>query len=116
MGREHRPRPIISRCRLRTAACRPIEVAPQLAAVGGVAQLAERLGLDLADALARDAELAPDLLQRAEAAVLQAVAQLDDAALAVGEALQRVADLALEELLRGQVDRRGHRLVLDEVA
>src|SRR3954464_12328786 len=101
---------------LLTADCRLIEVPPQLAAVGWVAQLAQRLGLDLPDALAGDAELAPDLLQRAEAAILQPEAELDDPALAVGQALERVADLALEELLRGQVERRGHRLVFDEVA
>ena len=37
----------------------------ELLAAAGVAQLAQRLGLDLADALARDVELLADLLERA---------------------------------------------------
>ena len=37
-----------------------------------MAQLAQRLGLDLADAFARDVELLADLLERAGTAVLDA--------------------------------------------
>ncbi len=47
----------------------------QLLAAAGVAQLAQGLGFDLADALAGDVELLADLLQRAGAAVLEAEAQ-----------------------------------------
>ena len=47
-----------------------------------MAQLAQRLRLDLADALAGDAELAADLLERAAAAVFEAEAQLQHLALA----------------------------------
>ena len=95
---------------------RLIEVAAELAAVARVAQLAQRLGLDLADALAGDAELAADLFERAELAVLQAEAKDDDFALALGELAQRVANLRLEQLLRGELERVRHRLVFDEVA
>src|SRR5918912_2447349 len=62
-----------------------IEVVAQLARAGGVAQLAQRLGLDLADPLAGDAELAADLLQRPLAAVLQPEAQLQHPPLAAGQ-------------------------------
>src|SRR5258708_27397646 len=48
-----------------------LEKAPQLLGPRRVAQLAERLGLDLADALARDREVLPDLLQGVLAAVGQ---------------------------------------------
>ena len=47
----------------------------QLLAAAGVAELAQRLGLDLADALARDVELLAHFLERAGAAVLDAEAQ-----------------------------------------
>ena len=49
-------------------------------------QLGHRLGLDLADALAGEAELLADLLQRARLPVLEAEAQLDDLALALASA------------------------------
>ena len=44
----------------------------------GVAQFAQRLGFDLADAFARDGELLADFFERVLAAVLQAEAHLDD--------------------------------------
>ena len=56
-----------------------------------MAQAAERLGFDLAHALARDAHLAPDLLQRVRLAVEQAVAQLQDAHLARREHVEDFA-------------------------
>ena len=48
-----------------------------------MAQFAQDLGLDLADALAGDFELVGHFFERALFAVGQAVAQFDDAALAV---------------------------------
>ena len=59
-----------------------LQVVLELAAARGVAQLAQRLGFDLADALARHVELLAHLLERAGAAVLQAEAQLQHAPLA----------------------------------
>ena len=53
-------------------------------------QLCKRLALDLADTLARDAELATDLLERARMAVLQAEAQADDLAFALGKAVEHL--------------------------
>src|SRR6266508_6102356 len=76
--------------------CRPpqsIQVAAQLLAQVRVAQLAKRHRLDLADALARNAKLGPDLLQRAVAPVVEAVAKLDHLAFALGQLLQYFLDL-----------------------
>ena len=53
-----------------------IQEIPQLLGAAGVAQLAQGLGLDLADTLTGDVELLADLLQGAGAAVHDAEAQL----------------------------------------
>ena len=50
-----------------------------------MAHLAQRLGLDLADALARDLELLADLFKRAAVAVGEAEAELEHAAFAFRE-------------------------------
>ena len=60
----------------------------ELLAAGGVAQLAQRLRLDLADALTGDIELLADLLKRAGTAVLDAEAQLEHLLLTRGERAQ----------------------------
>src|SRR4051794_32365151 len=69
----------------------------ELLRLGEALQLLQRLVLDLADALARHVERAPDLVQRARVLAAQAVAELEDAALAVGEVLQRLAQRLLRE-------------------
>src|SRR4051794_12823356 len=61
------------------------EVVPKLTGVLRMAQFGERLGLDLAHPLPRDAEHDSHLLERARLAVRQAVAQLDHLALALAE-------------------------------
>src|SRR5450759_532795 len=66
-----------------------LQVVPQLARTARVAQLPQRLRLDLTDALAAHVKLLADLLMGASAAVLQAEAQLEHSALAAG---QRVED------------------------
>src|SRR5580704_8381380 len=79
-------------------------------------QLADGLGLDLADAFAGHLEDAAHLFQGVGVTVTQAVTQLDNLALAVGERLEDHVDLVLEHLLRGRVDRAVAPLVLDEIA
>src|SRR5829696_3575885 len=62
---------------------------PQRRQLAHPAEPAERARLDLAHALRGDPELAPDLAQRRRLAAGDAVAQLDDLALAVGQLVQR---------------------------
>src|SRR5512143_3116701 len=99
--------------------CPPLMVvgeALELAAAAGVLELAQGLGLDLADALARHLELLADLLERVLVAVAQAEAHLEDPALALRERLEGLLDLLLEVDVDDRVGRRGDELVLDEVA
>ena len=64
--------------RPRRAPLLAVEVVAELLAAVGVAQLGQRLGLDLADPLAGDAELLAHLLERAGLAVVEAEAQPHD--------------------------------------
>src|SRR5262245_35591147 len=93
-----------------------LQIVSEFVDVLRAAQLAQRLDFDLTGALAREAELAPNLFERAHAAVVEAETQTDRPALAVGQALQRVRDLELQQLAAGGVQRRHHTTVLDEVA
>src|SRR3954452_1392657 len=79
-------------------------------------QLLQRLILDLANALARDVEGAPDLVERARMLAAQPVAELEHAALAVGEILERLAERLLGEDLRGPLVGGLGPLVGDELA
>src|SRR5829696_1578626 len=79
-------------------------------------ELLERLVLDLADALARHVERAPDLVERARVLPAQAVAELEHPPLAVGEVLQRLAQRLLGEDLGGALVGRLGPLVGDELA
>src|SRR5262245_20500310 len=72
---------------------------PELAAPRGMAQLAQRVRLDLADALAGEAELLADLLERPRPAVLEAEPQPEHPLLAALEAVEDLRDLLLEELI-----------------
>src|SRR5438874_2305454 len=56
---------------------RLLQVVLELAASGWVAQLAQRLGLDLADALTGDVEFLADLLERPGAAVFKPEPELE---------------------------------------
>src|SRR5882672_6897859 len=79
-------------------------------------QLLQRLVLDLADALARDVERPPDLVERARVLAAEPVAQLQHAPLAVGEVLQRLAQGLLGKDLGRALVRRLGALVGDELA
>ena len=81
-----------------------------------MAQLAQRLRLDLADPLAGHVELLADLLERAGTPVLEAEPELQHAPLAAGERVEDRLDLLLEQLMRGGLGRRQRAAILDEVA
>src|SRR5438093_504697 len=65
----------------------------ELARARGLAQLAQGLGFDLANALAGDGKRASNLLQRVLRAVLQAKAHLRNLLLAWGEGAQHLRGL-----------------------
>src|SRR5665213_3972957 len=92
------------------------EEAAQLFRARRVPQLAQRLRLDLANALARDVELLADLFQRVVGVHLDAEAHPQHLRLARRQRVEDVlADIAQARVDRG-VGRRHRRLVLDEVA
>src|SRR6478735_2888992 len=92
------------------------EVVLELAASGRVAQLAQRLGLDLADPLAGDVELLADLLEGPGTPVLEAEAELEHAPLATGQRVEDGLDLLLEQLVRRRFGGSQRPPILDEVA
>jgi hypothetical protein len=63
-------------------------VVAQLLGFVEVLELLERLALDLADALVRDVEPAPDLVECARVLAAEAVAQLEHAPLAVPRSIR----------------------------
>src|SRR5437899_11339963 len=87
----------------------------ELLSLGEALELLERLVLDLADALARDVERPPDLVERARVLAVEPVAKLEHATLPVrkrGEdPLQR---LLTHRNLGGLVGQR-HVLVREEM-
>ena len=85
-------------------------------AAAGVAQFAQRLGFDLADALARDREVLADFFERVLAAVLQAEAHLDDLLFARRERLQHLRGLLPQVQIDHRVGGRDPVLVDDEIA
>ena len=93
-----------------------LEVVLELPAPGRVAELAERLRLDLADPLAGDVELLAHLLEGPGAPVLEPEPELQHAPLAAGQRVEDRLDLLLEELVRGRLGRGQRPAVLDEVA
>src|SRR5262249_40820434 len=88
----------------------------QVQARRGLPQLAQRARLELADALAGDPELLPDLLERPRGLAVQAEPPLDDEAHPRLERAQRLLELDGSHV----VGRRGlgplDVLVLDQVA
>src|SRR5262245_45851119 len=80
-----------------------------------MAELAERLRLDLPDALARDGEALADFLERVLRAFADAKAHLDDALLARRERLEDVVRLLLEVEVDHRIGRRHDVRVWDEI-
>jgi predicted ATPase/class 3 adenylate cyclase len=76
----------------------------------------ERAVFDLADALARDAERTPDLLERERLAAEQAVAELDHLPVPVRQRIERPLHVLPSERERRRVERGLGAVVLDEVA
>src|SRR3954451_3077161 len=87
----------------------------ELQRLAGVLQLRERARLDLAHALARDADLGADRLERHRLPRRQAVAQLEHAALAPLELLERLLEVDRAEVVRDLLEGSVVELVLDEV-
>ena len=81
-----------------------------------MAELGQSLGLDLADALARDAKLAADFLERTGMSVDKAKAQLDNLALTIGKRVEHLGELLLQHGEAGCIGRNDSLGVLDKVA
>src|SRR5262249_9117751 len=84
-------------------------------AVELVRELAQRLPLELADTLTRDAELLADLLERDRLAV-EAVPHLDDPPLPLGQLLDRAPDGLAADGIRSVLRRIGHGRIAEQVA
>ena len=80
-----------------------------------MAQLAQRLGFDLPDALPGDAKLLAHFLQRVPLTVNQPEPHLQHLPLSLAERVQDRLHLLLEQLPRGRVYWTQHCLVLNEV-
>src|SRR6266567_8932787 len=96
--------------------CLLIQVILELAAAAGMAQLAQGLSFDLANAFAGHMELFAHLFQGTAAAIIQAKAQLQHLALALGQAIEHILHLLFEQLMAGGIRRRQGRVILDEIA
>src|SRR5260370_1446665 len=81
-----------------------------------VTQLAQRFGLDLANALAGDVVHLADFFESALVTIHQSETHFENAPLAFSEARQHVAQLFLEQAIAGYIRRIFRRLVLDEIA
>src|SRR5215207_6646892 len=79
-------------------------------------ELLQRLVLDLADPLAGDVEGPPDLVERARMLVAESVAELEHAALAIGELLEGLLERLLGEQLGGALEGGLGALIGDELA
>src|SRR5205085_1554448 len=83
--------------------------------LGEALELLQRVVLDLADALARDAEGATDLLERARLLALEPEAKLDHLPLTLRERRERVLDVPASQRQGRRVERRLRLLILHEV-
>src|SRR5262245_14722275 len=81
-----------------------------------MAELSERLRLDLADALARHLEVLTDLLEGVVALLADAEAHPEDLLLARRQRLEHLPGLLGQVHVDDRLGRRDDALVLDEVA
>src|SRR5690606_22472524 len=88
--------------RSRPASSRP-EEALEVTSFRPRAELLERTSLDLADALACEGQLAPDLFERVLALGPEAEAHAHDTALALGEPGKEIMHVVLERVRRDLV-------------
>src|SRR4051794_11986007 len=99
-----------------TAGRKLVLVAAQTIRILRELQLRKGAGLDLAYSLARHAYLGADVLEGHRACGREAVAQLEHAALAPRERLQRLLERRLAELVCDELEWTAFLVVLDEVA
>src|SRR5712692_2055158 len=114
--REGEHAPMRRRERCRRPASSIIEEAPERPGPPRMLELTQCLGLDLADALARQRELLADLLQRVVLVHADAEAHADYTLLARRERGERARRGLAQVRLDGGVDRQDRVLVLDEIA
>ena len=84
-----------------------VQICAQLVRTAGVLELADRLGLDLADAFTRHVELLAHFFQRVVGAHLDAEAHAQHLGLARGQAVEDVFDHIAQAGLHRGLDRRG---------
>src|SRR5215211_1429083 len=88
----------------------------QAVRLAGALQHRQRLGLDLAHALAGHADLFADVLERQGTLVDQAVAELDHAPLAPGERVEHALEVGVADPVGDDLEGAVASGVLDEVA
>src|SRR5438874_12379460 len=93
-----------------------LQEAPELLRARRMPKLAQRLGLDLSDALAGDREVLPDLLQRVLAAVRETEPEPQHLLLARSERVEDLVRLLPKRKPNDRLDRRDDLLVLDKIA
>src|SRR5258706_11206309 len=99
-----------------TASQRAFEKRADVAGARWVAQFAQRLGLNLANALTRDREHLADFFEGARIAVLKPKTHADDAFFAGIELLQHGGHRLLQAEADGRIRWRRHGLFFDEIA
>src|SRR6185369_1087037 len=92
------------------------DVVPELPAPRRVAQLAQRVCLDLADPLTGQPELMADLLERSRSSVVEPEPEADDPLLAAFEAVEDLGHLLAKHRVRDGLERRDRVRILDQAA
>src|SRR5436190_1902432 len=92
-----------------------LKEAAQVVSPRGMPQLAQRLGLDLPDALPRDAVQVANFLQRVAEPIDQAKAHFEDLSFAFSESGQNGLKPLFEQAMAGAVSGALGALVFDEI-